>query len=400
MPGDSESESRRGEEGSKSPKKSDKKGKRPLPSLFGHLDRSEDPAAAPPSSSKRKTDSAHGVTSPRKKSKHSKSGGSLYAPASPRKPRKAGKYDKDPLIRGPDFVERKRREESREKERETEEVASSSSEEDEETRLRKAAKVARATERARRKGKLTPNKASMGLSDFSDDVDDDVKDKTFVPGKEDESDDDDDDDDDDEEDEDEEGDGGDKTITGAPTPSHKSSETEKSKVKKRRSSASRKRSSPVWNYFKPCEKNPDKYVVCIVKDKHTNLQCGARIKRTDQSTTGLLKHLRQHKQAYADVLKTKAQQVVGDATDTSLVITSQKELASAEDKAREILGKSPQVRRMPKTKTLESYFEKQPSHVKYPVQSESQKRIDLAIMTYLARCNLPLSTVDHPGFKE
>lgn len=392
---DSERESRTKDDGAKSPKKSEKKGKGPLPSLFGHLGATAAPDS-PSSSVKRKKGVASADASPRKKTRPSKRPETLYAPASPRRSTGAGKHAKERGWRGMDALEKKRVEEERKKLRRRDDSTSDTEEDDDETKRRKAEKIARAEERARKKGKITPSKASLALSDFSDDS---VADKTFIPGKDDEVDEDDDDDDDDGEDDDdaeEEADVEARTSTRSTDPKAR----EKSEPKKRRGSVSRKRSSPVWNYFRPCEKNPDKYVVCIVVDQHTKLKCGARIKRTDQSTTGLLKHLRQHKQAYADVLNTKAQQVVGDATDTSLVITSQKNLASAEDKAREILGKSPQVRRMPKTKTLESYFEKQPSLVKYPPQSESQKRIDLATMTYMARCNLPMSHADHPGFKE
>jgi len=395
---DSERESRTKDDGAKSPKKSEKKGKGPLPSLFGHLGRTAAPDS-PSSSVKRKKGAASADVSPRKKTRPSKRPEPLYAPASPRRSTGAGKHAKERGWRGMDALEKKRLEDERKKLRARDDSSSETEEDDDETKRRKAEKVARAEERAKKKGKITPSKASLALSDFSDDS---VADKTYIAGKSDASDDDDDDDGEDDDDAEEEDDVGGRPITR--TTDHKakdkSSAAEKSEPKKRRGSVSRKRSSPVWNYFRPCEKNPEKYVVCIVVDQHTKLQCGARIKRTDQSTTGLLKHLRQHKQAYADVLNTKAQQVVGDATDTSLVITSQKNLASAEDKAREILGKSPQVRRMPKTKTLESYFEKQPSLVKYPPQSESQKRIDLATMTYMARCNLPMSHADHPGFKE
>lgn len=165
------------------------------------------------------------------------------------------------------------------------------------------------------------------------------------------------------------------------------------------STPSRKKTSPVWDHFEVDPHDPN-YVVCQVIDLVTNKKCEARIKRPDQNTSGMSKHLRQHKQALAEVNKKRAKQVVLDAQGTTDVIESEKELASAVDQAREILGKKPQSRKMPFTKTLHDYFDTNPSLTRYPMQSESQKRIDLAIMTYIARCNLPISTVDHPGFIE
>jgi hypothetical protein len=55
---------------------------------------------------------------------------------------------------------------------------------------------------------------------------------------------------------------------------------------------------------------------------------------------------------------------------------------------------------MPKTYTLDSYFIREKALTKYGLQTDLQKRIDLSIMTLIARCNLPISIVDHPGFVE
>jgi len=172
------------------------------------------------------------------------------------------------------------------------------------------------------------------------------------------------------------------------------------KKKKRAGTPTRKRSSPAWSFFKDCPKDPKGYVICQYVDPVTKVKCKTRITKPDYSTSGLLKHLRKHPAAYAEVNRMKGKQLVQTALDTKDVIASEIELYKAEDEAKTILGKKPSVKKMPKTNTLQNYYESQPSLVKYHPQSELQKRIDLTIMTLIARCNLPISLVDHPGFQE
>jgi hypothetical protein len=87
-------------------------------------------------------------------------------------------------------------------------------------------------------------------------------------------------------------------------------------------------------------------------------------------------------------------------TPRTLFSGSKLYISTARDKAAEILGKSPVTNKMPKTYTLDSYFIREKALTKYGLQTDLQKRIDLSIMTLIARCNLPISIVDHPGFVE
>lgn len=247
-------------------------------------------------------------------------------------------------------------------------------------------KEARALQRALDAGKSSPTN-----SDYSELTDDD-DDPEFEDDEDEEKEDDDDEFQEDEHDEKED----DKQEGAEGRGSQAASAKKRSRNK---GTPSRKRTSPIWMHFED-DPNDSLYVRCKFVDKKTNLACNARIKRTDQSTSGLNKHIRQHKKAYADFLKAKAEQVVDEAEETGDVILGQQALSTAQDKAREILGKSPMATKMPKTTTLDSYVIRERSLTKYPAQSDLQKRIDLTIMTLIARCNLPLSIVDNPGFVE
>jgi hypothetical protein len=90
-------------------------------------------------------------------------------------------------------------------------------------------------------------------------------------------------------------------VAGSKTPDEK-------KRSRNKGTPSRKRTSPIWLHFQEDPADP-LFVVCKYVDNKTKLECRARIKRTDQSTSGLLKHLKQHKKAYAEFLKAKADQV-------------------------------------------------------------------------------------------
>ena len=80
-------------------------------------------------------------------------------------------------------------------------------------------------------------------------------------------------------------------------------------------------------------------------------------------------------------------------------LTHLKVYDDAKDQARAMLGKSPNNKKGPVTKTITAYFKSKPNMTAYSTQSAAQKRIDLDIMILLARLSLPFSTVDHPAFK-
>lgn len=270
--------------------------------------------------------------------------------------------------------------------------------------------------RKEQKAAYQARKAASGASRYPDpdDNDDDVRDPSYKPREaEDET------SSDDGREEDEEDEEGEKeedpkeqdprgtpakiTDPGSQTRSE-SDESQSQKKSKRREFSEhtkiRSKHSPIWDFFEEVEGSNGKYVRCIAIDETTGRVCHARIKRADHSTSGMNKHLTTHPKAMIKLTQTRAHQVVETAYDTRDLTDAQKKLLEATDESRDILGKAPLTRKMPVTRTLHHYFEKQSNLEKYPGTSERQKRIDLEIMTYLARSTLPLSHVDRPCFKE
>ena len=179
--------------------------------------------------------------------------------------------------------------------------------------------------------------------------------------------------------------------------------------------------SGIWDYFddepkKPLtQKDKDKmtpeemkgwretnWCLCkVIVNSETKRTCGARIKRFQGNTKGMTGHLlSMHKAEYADYLKKRASVVVADATDTHEVIESAKQFSSAQDEARRILEKPPLARKGPNSQSIQQYFPKQVTLEKWKLNSQRQRRVDLEIMQFLARCSLPFSTVDQPAFAQ
>ena len=164
-------------------------------------------------------------------------------------------------------------------------------------------------------------------------------------------------------------------------------------------SRKRARKASCWKWFRDSDVDPW-YSVCQVPDPVTGVICGKRISCGPKSTTtGMNKHLKRHKKVLAEFLRLKAQEEVQNAIDTLDVNEATKIYDEAKDQARAMLGKAPNTKKGPVTKTISHYFKTKPNMTPYSTQSAAQKRIDLDIMILLARLSLPFSIVDHPAFK-
>ncbi len=108
-------------------------------------------------------------------------------------------------------------------------------------------------------------------------------------------------------------------------------------------------------------------------------------------------HLKSHPLAKKQLLAAQAKQVITDAHDTAAIKDVQKDYQEAQDVAREILGKPALARKMPISRAITEYFESADIR-KFQMKSERQRRVDMEIMQFLARCSLPFSIVDHPAF--
>ena len=203
----------------------------------------------------------------------------------------------------------------------------------------------------------------------------------------------DDDDDDDGPSEDEEDPEADKSK-GSRTPSKR-----RKIVPSANDSRKRARKASCWKWFRDSDVDLW-YSVCQVPDTVTGVICGKRISCGPKSTTtGMNKHLKRHKKVLAEFLRLKAQEEVQNAIDTLDVNEATKIYDEAKDQARAMLGKAPNTKKGPVTKTISHYFKTKPNMTPYSTQSAAQKRIDLDIMILLARLSLPFSIVDHPAFK-
>ena len=164
-------------------------------------------------------------------------------------------------------------------------------------------------------------------------------------------------------------------------------------------SRKRSRKASCWKWFRDSEIDPW-YSVCQVPDPVTGVLCGKRISCGPKSTTtGMNKHLKRHKKVLAEFLRLKAEEEVQNAIDTLDVNEANKMYAEAKDQARAMLGKAPNSKKGPVTRSIKAYFKTQTHLTPYGSQSAAQKRIDLDIMILLARLSLPFSTVDHIAFK-
>lgn len=178
--------------------------------------------------------------------------------------------------------------------------------------------------------------------------------------------------------------------------------------------------TPIWDYFVDEAKKPltadqeakmtaDQlkayhdtwFCICtVLVNPEKTRTCGARIKRTQGNTKGMTGHLQTHKAEYAEFLQKKSKGVVSDAQHSKEVLESYKVLGEAQDAAREILNKPPLARKGPETKTIEDYFLSQQALEPWKPNSARQRRVDLSLMLMIARCGLPFSLMDHPGFTE
>jgi hypothetical protein len=177
--------------------------------------------------------------------------------------------------------------------------------------------------------------------------------------------------------------------------------------------------SAIWDYFEDeprpplTQKDKDKMTeeekklwkdsrVCVCKvvvNKDTKRLCSARIKRFQGNTKGMMGHLQSlHKAEYAEFLQKKSVGVIADAVDTKEVYESSKKYAEAQDQARDILNKPPLARKGPSVKRIDQYFSTQDTLEKWKKNSARQRRVDLELMLCFARCGLPFSLADHPGF--
>jgi hypothetical protein len=144
----------------------------------------------------------------------------------------------------------------------------------------------------------------------------------------------------------------------------------------------------------------DRTAICrVVVNKDTKRLCSATIKRFQGNTKGMMGHLQSmHKAEYAEFIRKKSAVVVADAEDTMKVYACTKEYGEAQDKAREILNKPPLARKGPRVKPIDQYFPAQESLDKWKKNSPRQRRVDLEMMLCFARCGLPFSLADHPGW--
>ena len=173
------------------------------------------------------------------------------------------------------------------------------------------------------------------------------------------------------------------------------------KIRKPLSKATKRRgksNTVLWKFFTEDPKDPN-YAVCSVQIGN-RLTCNARLKRPESNTSAMQKHLKSiHPKEFSIYQKEYGKFLVDKAKDSCSIFDSQKELEEAVDEAREILGKTVPSRKMPFTKTIDSYFKRQEPK-KFQSTSEKQKKIDFEIMTFLAKMNFPFSSVDHPAFQE
>jgi len=178
--------------------------------------------------------------------------------------------------------------------------------------------------------------------------------------------------------------------------------------------------SPIWDFFRDEPRSPltpeekakmtpkelkdwkdTRFSICeVVVNTESNRKCGARIKRSQGNTKGMTGHLSSlHKAEFAEFLRKKSVNVVDDATNTWEVYTSSKQLDAAQAQARVILEKPPLARKGPSTRTIDSYLTTDAKKIeKWKVNSHHQRRLDIEITLFLARCGLPFSLVEQPGF--
>jgi len=143
------------------------------------------------------------------------------------------------------------------------------------------------------------------------------------------------------------------------------------------------------------------YAVCqVYLDADKTRLCNQRIKRNQGNTKGMKGHLQTHKKEFAEYLQRMSKGVVEDAHGSVAVLDSYKELGAAQDEARDILNKPPLTRKGPETMSIDTYFQSHRELEPWKLNSTRQRRADLDLMLMLARCGLPFSLVDQPGFKE
>jgi len=172
-------------------------------------------------------------------------------------------------------------------------------------------------------------------------------------------------------------------------------------IKRRKPSQGRsKYNDALWQFYQDSSTKTEKMATCVVKNR-VGKECGYRAPRPDGSTSSMTRHLKRiHPEDHAKYLKARAGTISQTAIDESLNDKPDAELQLAKFDYEEERG-HPYSRHLkrPKATSLDQYF-RQNNIVKFPLDSISQKKHDLDLMTLMARCNLAFEFVDSPGWRE
>ena len=180
-------------------------------------------------------------------------------------------------------------------------------------------------------------------------------------------------------------------------PSHDTSTPGPRPAKTRRKEPKRsKYNALLWQHFRDNPESNFKTSICTVKMRMSGKECQTEVSRTDGSTTGMKRHLeRFHPDVYAKYLKEYA----GDKDTTHAENQIDDGNVAVQQAEFQHPGKLFAPLKRQTSRPIETYLQEKPV-IKFPLQSETQKKYDMDVMTWLARTSTPFSHVEEKGFIE